>query len=57
MDFIKCKHEHEDKKCKTCGIRYKYCDRFLEYTDFKDDLLEYKSLLYSKNCQRKFDKK
>ena len=22
---IKCKYEH-DKKCETCGIKYKYCD-------------------------------
>ena len=21
---IKCKYGHEDKKCKTCGIKYKY---------------------------------
>ena len=19
---------HDDKKCETCGIKYKYCDRF-----------------------------
>ena len=39
---IKCKFEHDDKKCETCGIKYKYCDCFLEYTNFKDDLIEYK---------------
>ena len=37
---IKSKYGHDDKKCKTCGIRYKYCDCFLEYIDFKDDLIE-----------------
>ena len=26
---IKCKLGHEDKKCETCGIKYKYCDFFL----------------------------
>ena len=39
---IKCKYGHEDKKCKTCGIKYKYWDCFLEYTNVKDDLIEYK---------------
>ena len=27
---IKCKFGHDDKKCKTCGIKYKVCDCFLE---------------------------
>ena len=22
---IKWKHGHDDKKCETCGIKYKYC--------------------------------
>ena len=26
--IIKCKFEHDDKRCKTCGIEYKYCDFF-----------------------------
>ena len=39
---IKCEFEHDDKKCETCGIKYKYCDCFLEYMNFKDDLIEYK---------------
>ena len=26
-----CKYKHDDKKCKTCRIKYKYCDCFLEY--------------------------
>ena len=30
------------KKCETCGIKCKYCDYFLEYANFKDDLTEYK---------------
>ena len=33
---IKCKLEHDNKN--------KYCDCFLEYTNFKDDLIEYKCL-------------
>ena len=32
------------KKCQTYGIRNKYCDCFLEYINFKDDLIEYKCL-------------
>ena len=36
---IKCEFGHDDKKCKTCGIKYKYSERFLEYTNFKDDLI------------------
>ena len=39
---IKCKYRHDDKKCEICGIKYKFCDCFLEYTNFKNDLIEYK---------------
>ena len=53
---IKCKLEHDDKKCETCGIIYKYCDCFLEYTNFKDDLIECKCLSGNKSCRRNFDK-
>ena len=52
---IKCKLEHDDKKCETCGIKYKYCDCFLEYTNFKDNLIEYK--ICNKSYRRKFDEK
>ena len=38
---VKLKLRHDDKKRETCGIRYKYYDCFLEYTNFKDDLMEY----------------
>ena len=41
---IKCKYVHDDKKCKACRIKYKYCNCFLEYINFKDDLIEYKCL-------------
>ena len=27
---IKCKFRHDDKKCEACGIKYKYCNCFLE---------------------------
>ena len=44
MDRIKCKYEHDDKKCETCGIKYKYYDCFLEYSNFKHGLIECKCL-------------
>ena len=37
---IKCKYGHDGKKCETCKIKCKYCDCFLEYRNFKDDLIE-----------------
>ena len=36
---IKCKYWHGDKKCASCGIRCEVCDCFLEYKNFKDDLM------------------
>ena len=45
---IKCKFSHDDRKCETCGIKYKYCDCFHEYTYFTDDLIEYKCLYCNK---------
>ena len=38
------KIKHDDKKCKTRGIKCKYCDCFLKYTNFKYDLTEYECL-------------
>ena len=37
---IKCKYEYDGKKCEACGIKYKYCDCFIEYTLSKDYLTE-----------------
>ena len=54
---IKCKFRHDDKKCETCRIKYKYCNCLLEYTNFKDDLIQYKCLCYNKNYQHEFDEK
>ena len=46
-DKIKYKFRHDHKKFEVaCEIKCKYCDCFLEYTIFKDDLIEYKCL----NC-------
>ena len=44
------------KKCECCGIQYKHCNCFLEYTNLKDDLIEYKCLICKKKCQIKFKK-
>ena len=46
---IKCKFGHDDKICETCSIKYKYCDCFFKYMNFKDDLIEYRCLPCSKN--------
>ena len=46
---IKFKFGHENKKCKTWRFKYKYCNCFREYTNFKDNLIEYKSLCCNKN--------
>ena len=43
------------KKNEACRIKYKDCECFLEYTNFKDDLAEYKCLCCKKNYQKKFD--
>ena len=52
---IKCKFGHDDKKCETCGIKYKHRDCCLKYSNFKDDLIEYKCLCCNKNCEHKFE--
>ena len=54
---IKCKYEHDVENCESCRIKYKYCDCFLEYSIFKDDLIEYKCLCCNKNYQKIFDEK
>ena len=54
---IKCKFRLDGKKCETCGIKYKYCNCFFEYTNFKGNLIEYKLLCCNKRYQHKFDKK
>ena len=54
---IKWKYGHNDKKCQTCRIKYKQCNFFLEYTNFKDNLIEYKCLCCNKNYLQKFNEK
>ena len=55
LQEFNCKLEHEDKKCETCGIKYKYCNFFLEYKNFKDDLIKYKCLYCNNNYQHILD--
>ena len=54
---IKCQYGHYDKKCESCRTKYKDCKCFLEYTNFKNDLIEYKYLCCNKSFQHKFDEK
>ena len=54
---IKCKYGYDDKKIETCGIKLKYCNFFLEYTNFKDDLIDDLILCCNKNYRQKCDEK
>ena len=51
---VKCKFGLDDKKCETCEIKYKYCICSLEYSNFKDNLIEYK-IFVVKNYQQMYD--
>ena len=57
VHITECKFGHDDEKCETCAIKYKYCNCFLEYINFKDDLIEYKCFCCNKNYHHKFDEK
>ena len=54
---IKCKYRHDDKKFKTYGMKYMYCNCVLEYTSFKDHLIKCKCLYCNNIYERKFDQK
>ena len=45
---IKCKYKY-DKKCETCGIKYKDCECCHECTNVKDDLILCKCLCCNRN--------
>ena len=51
---IKCKCGYDNKKCETCGIKYRDCECCLKYTNVKDDLILYNCLCCSRNYQKKF---
>ena len=48
INKTKCKYRHDDKKCEACGNSNDVCDCFLEYTNFKNGLIQYKHLCYNK---------
>ena len=55
LHSMKCKLGHYDIEYKTCVIKCKYCDCFLEYAKFKDDFIEYCNflqLLFLRELQR-----
>ena len=52
----KSKSGQYDKKYETCGIKYKDPDSFLEYTNFKNDLIRYKCLCCNKNYKKRLMK-
>ena len=39
-------------KCETNLFKYKDYDCFLKYTNFKEDLIEYKCLCFNKNNKK-----
>ena len=55
INIIKCKYRHDNKKWKTCGIKYKDCKCCLDYTNVKNDLILYKCLYCNRNYQKKCD--
>ena len=44
-----------DINCGTSRIKYKDCGRYLEYTNVKDYLIEYKCLCCNNNYQKKLN--
>ena len=53
-EFVKL-NVNDNKKCETCEINYKDCECFLEYINFKDNLIEDRCLCWNKNYKKKFD--
>ena len=44
------------EKCKTCGIKYKDCDCFLEFTNLSDNLKKYKHIyVITRIVKKKFN--
>ena len=48
IDKINSKYVQDNRKCETWRIKYKHCNYFLEYTTFKDDLLDTQFMLWQK---------
>ena len=49
------KYGHDNAKYETPGVKYKNCESFLEYTNFKNSLIKYKCLCCYENYQKNFD--
>ena len=47
---IKCKYGHDNKECKSCRIKYKNYECFLECKNFEDNLIKYKCLCCIETC-------
>ena len=52
FDQNKCRYRHGNKKCEACGIKHKFSECCLEYTNVKTNLIEYKCLYCNKNYQK-----
>ena len=52
---IKCKCRQDNKKCKTCGSKYKNFECYLKCRNIKDDLIVWKCLYCNGNHQKKLD--
>ena len=53
INKIQCKYRHDDKKCETCRIKYKYCNCFLVCTISKGNLIEYNCFMLQQNLSTK----
>ena len=51
---IKYSSGYDNKKCKTCEIKYKDCECCLEYTNVTCDFTVYKCLCCNRNYQKEF---
>ena len=53
---VKFKYEHDNKKCETCGSKYKNWECFLEYKNLRHNSVKDKCLCCNNNYRTKFDK-
>ena len=53
---VKFKYGHDNKKCETCGSKYKNCECFLEYKNLRHNSVKDKCLCCNNNYRTKFDK-
>lgn len=50
-----CKYGHDDMKCETFGVYYKYFNCLYEYTNVKLDLIKCNLLRCNKKYQEQFE--